>query len=191
MEWVCNIALFLVFSGLLLELIADTKYYKFAQWVASTILLLQFIQPFTDIESIWNKFTTSFQTFDYAMKTDKVVEQLYQVGEQTETKVLQSYKMAISEQVEQLLQKHGLQLKQIELEVKSTGELVWLKVRAIYQEKEEVVEEIKIIEIEPIKLEETVKKEVVSPMELYIIDCLSEFYQIDKNKIEVVIQEVE
>ena len=172
MEWVCNIALFLVFSGLLLELIADTKYYKFAQWVASTILLLQFIQPFTDIESIWNKFTTSFQTFDYAMKTDKVVEQLYQVGEQTETKVLQSYKMAISEQVEQLLQKHGLQLKQIELEVKSTGELVWLKVRAIYQEKEEVVEEIKIIEIEPIKLEETVKKEVVSPMELYIIDCL-------------------
>ena len=43
MEWVCNISLFLVFSGLLLELIADTKYYKFARWVASVILLLQFI----------------------------------------------------------------------------------------------------------------------------------------------------
>ena len=191
MEWICSIALFLVFSELLLELISDTKYYKFARWVASVILLLQFIQPFTDIESIWNKFTTSFQAFDYAMKTDNVVEQLYQVGEQTETKVLQSYKMAISEQIEQLLQKHGLQLKQIEVEVGKTGEIVWLNVRAMYEEKEEVIQEIKIIEIERIKLEETVKKEVVSPMELYIRDYLSEFYQIDKNKIEVVIQEVE
>ena len=191
MEWICSIALFLVFSELLLELISDTKYYKFARWVASVILLLQFIQPFTDIESIWSKFTTSFQAFDYAMKTDNVVEQLYQVGEQTETKVLQSYKMAISEQIEQLLQKHGLQLKQIEVEVGKTGEIVWLNVRAMYEEKEEVIQEIKIIEIERIKLEETVKKEVVSPMELYIRDYLSEFYQIDKNKIEVVIQEVE
>ena len=191
MEWICSIALFLVFSELLLELIADTKYYKFARWVASVILLLQFIQPFTDIESIWSKFTTSFQAFDYAMKTDNVVEQLYQVGEQTETKVLQSYKMAISEQIEQLLQKHGLQLKQIEVEVGKTGEIVWLNVRAMYEEKEEVIQEIKIIESERIKLEETVKKEVVSPMELYIRDYLSEFYQIDKNKIEVVIQEVE
>ncbi len=191
MEWICSIALFLVFSELLLELIADTKYYKFARWVASVILLLQFIQPFTDIESIWSKFTTSFQAFDYAMKTDNVVEQLYQVGEQTETKVLQSYKIAISEQIEQLLKKHGLQLKQTELEVGKTGEIIWLNVRAVYQEKEEVIQEIKIIEIEPIKLEETVKKEVISPMEIYIRDCLSEFYQIDKNKIEVVIQEVE
>ncbi len=191
MEWVCNIALFLVFSGLLLELIADTKYYKFAQWVASTILLLQFIQPFTDVESIWNKFTTSFQTFNYAMKTDKVVEQLYQVGEQTETKVLQSYKRTISEQIEQLLQKNGLLLKQMELDIETTGELEWLKVEAMYQGEKELIQEIKIVEIEPIKLEETVKKEVVSPMELYIRDCLSEFYQIDKNKIEVVIQEVE
>ena len=46
MEWIRNISLFLVLSGLLLELIADTKYYKFAQWVAGVILLLQFIQPF-------------------------------------------------------------------------------------------------------------------------------------------------
>ena len=81
--------------------------------------------------------------------------------------------------------------KQTELEVGKTGEIIWLNVRAVYQEKEEVIQEIKIIEIEPIKLEETVKKEVISPMEIYIRDCLSEFYQIDKNKIEVVIQEVE
>ena len=82
----------MVFSGLLLELIADTKYYKFARWVAGLILLLQFIQPFTEVETIWERFTASFQSFDYAMGTDKVVEELYQIGEKTETSVLQNYK---------------------------------------------------------------------------------------------------
>ena len=61
----------------------------------------------------------------------------------------------------------------------------------MYGEKEEIVQEIKIVEIKRVQLKETVKKEVVSPIELYIRDCLSEFYQMDKNKIEVVIQEVE
>ena len=42
MQWIRDIALFLVFSGILLEMIADTKYYKFAKWVAGLILLLQF-----------------------------------------------------------------------------------------------------------------------------------------------------
>lgn len=191
MEWICNISLFLVFSGLLLELIADTKYYKFARWVAGVILLLQFIQPFTEVETIWNKFIVSFQTFEYAMGTDKVVEQLYQMGEQTETSVLQNYKIAISEQIAQLLQKNGLKLKHTELEIKPTGEMEWLKVSAVYQDKEEMVQEIKIIEIKPVELEEVVKREVLSPMELYIRDCLAEFYQMDKNKIEVVIQEAE
>ena len=48
MQWICNIALFLVLSGIMLELIADTKYYKFARWVAGVILLLQFFKPLTE-----------------------------------------------------------------------------------------------------------------------------------------------
>ena len=187
MEWIRNISLFLVLSGILLELIADTKYYKFAQWVAGTILLLQFIQPFTNIESLWSKFMVSFQSFDYAMETDKVVEELYKMEEQTENTVLLHYKTVISEQIEQILQKSELQLEQVELEIKQTGEIEWMKVRASYQEKKEVV---KKIEISKIIVEEPIKKERLSPIELYIQDCLAEFYQIDKNKIEVVIQEV-
>ena len=189
MEWVCNISLFLVFSGLLLEIIADTKYYKFARWVAGLILLLQFIQPFTEVEMIWDKFTASFQSFDYAMGTDKVVEELYQIGEKTETSVLQNYKKVISEQITQLLQNSGIQVKQIQLEIKPTGEIEWLNIRAVYGEQEELVREMKRIEISPIQLEEVIKQESFSPMELYVRDYLAEFYQMDKNKIEVVIQD--
>lgn len=191
MEWIRNISLFLVLSGLLLELIADTKYYKFAQWVTGVILLLQFIQPFTNIEELWSKFTISFQSFDYAMGTDKVVEELYKMEEQTENTVLLHYKASISEQIAQILQKSELQLEQTELEIKQTGEIEWMKIRASYQDKEEADKEIQIPEVVPIKLEETIENEMISPIELYIRDSLAEFYQIDKNKIEVVIQEAE
>lgn len=191
MEWIRNISLFLVLSGLLLELIADTKYYKFAQWVAGVILLLQFIQPFTNVDVLWSKFTSSFQAFDYAMGTDKVVEELYKMEEKTENTVLLNYKAAISEQIAKILQKSELQLEQIELEIKQTGEIEWMKVRASYQDKEEIVKEIKIPEIVSIELEKPIENEKISPIELYIRDSLAEFYQMDKNKIEVVIQEAE
>ena len=188
MEWIRNISLFLVLSGLLLELIADTKYYKFAQWVTGVILLLQFIQPFTNVDVLWSKFTASFQSFDYAMGTDKIVEELYIMEEQTERTVLSNYKASISEQIEKILQKSELHLEQIELEIKQTGEIEWMKVRASYKEKEEV-QEIQISEVTPIKLDETIENNMISPIELYIQECLAEFYQMDKNKIEVVIQE--
>ncbi len=189
MEWICNISLFLVLSSLLLELIADTKYYKFAQWVAGVILLLQFIQPFTNIEDVWTKFTIHVQSFDYAMGTDKVVEELYQMETQTENTVLLNYKSLISEQITQILQEKELQLEQLELEMKQTGEIEWLTVRASYEEKEKREEKIQIPQVSLIKLEKTIENKTVSPMELSIRDALAEFYQIDKNKIEVVIQE--
>ena len=54
MQWIRDIALFLVFSGILLEMISDTKYYKFAKWVAGMILLLQFLKPLADTENLGN-----------------------------------------------------------------------------------------------------------------------------------------
>ena len=48
MQWLGNLALFMLVSGLMLEMIADTKYYKFARFVAGVILLLQFISPITE-----------------------------------------------------------------------------------------------------------------------------------------------
>ena len=96
MQWICNIALFLVLSGILLEMIADTKYYKFARWVAGTILLLQFLKPLTETGGLWERFMAVFQSFDYALGTDKVLEDIYQVNGQTENSVLEKYKETIT-----------------------------------------------------------------------------------------------
>ncbi len=192
MQWICNIALFLVLSSILLEMIADTKYYKFARWVAGVILLLQFLQPLTDTEDVWEKFKASLWSFDYALGADKVLEKIYQTGEATESSVLTSYKGNISGQIDQLLQNNGLRLLEAELEVEDSGKLLSLVVTAQYLDGTEPEGgTIWVPTVVPVNVSKTPKKNTVSPMELYIRESLAEFYQMDKNKIEVVIQEAE
>lgn len=190
MQWLCNIALFLVLSGILLEMIADTKYYKFARWVAGVILLLQILKPMTGAEDIWSRFTAIFSSFDYALGTDKVLEEIYQVNGQTESSVLETYKETISDQIDRILRKNGLRLTAAELSVEEDGTLREMQVWAGYLDGKEETK-IQIPTVVPVRIGEETKRKTVSPLELYIRETLAEFYQMDENKIEVVIQEAE
>lgn len=190
MQWICNIALFLVLSGILLEMIADTKYYKFARWVAGVILLLQFFKPLTETGDIRSRFNAIFSSFDYALGTDRVLEEIYEVNGQTENSVLAAYKETIAEQIDRILQKNGLKLIQAELSVAEDGTVEKMQVWAMFQDGKEECG-ILIPTVAPVRLGETPKKETISPMELYIREILAEFYQLEENKIEVVIQEAE
>ena len=190
MQWICGIAMYLVLSGILLELIADTKYYKFARWVAGVILLVQFLGPMTGTEDVRNRFTASFQAFDYAIGTDRVLEDIYQVDAQAEYSVLTEYKESIAGQINSLLQKNGLNLVQTEIEVAEDGTIKRLWVWADYLDGTE--EKLNLIPtIVPVRIGEEVKTNTVSPLELYIRELLAEFYRLDESNIEVVIQEVE
>lgn len=190
MQWICTIVLFLVFSGILLETIADTKYYKFARWVSGVILLLQFLQPVTEIETVWNRFVVNFTSFDYAMGTDKVVEEIYRVDDKKENSVLEAYKANIAEQIDRKLQNNGLKLVYAEICVDEDGAIEYLRIWAEYLNGTRE-QEVLVPTVQPVRIGEETKKEIVSPFALYIREMLAEFYQIEENKLEVVIQEAE
>ncbi len=190
MQWICKIALFLVLSGIILELIADTRYYKFARWVSGMLLLLQFLQPMTGAEEVWSRFTTMFSSFDYALDTEKVVEEIYRVDGQTENSVLAAYKETIAEQVERKLRNNGLRLQRAELSVAEDGSIEQMKVWAEYLDGKEQ-QEILVPTVAPVQVGKREEKHTVSPLELYIRELLADFYQIEENKISVVIQEAE
>lgn len=190
MQWICNIALFMVLSGILLEMIADTKYYKFARWVAGVILLLQFIKPVAETEDIQGRFAAIFSSFDYALGTDKILEEIYAVNGQTENSVLETYKENISDQIDRILRQNGLGLASAELSVAEDGILTEMLVWARYLDGKEETG-ILIPTVMPVRISEEERKKTVSPLELYIRETLAEFYQMDENKIEVVIQEAE
>jgi len=188
MQWITNIALFLVLSGLLLEMIADTKYYKFARFVAGVILLLQFICPITTHDDIGNRFSAVFQNFDFTLGSERILEEIYQVDGETENRVLSAYQQTLSEQIDHILQNNGLYLIHAETLVGKDGSINKLNVRASYLDGSGG-KKILIPTVIPVRIGEEKKTDTMSPVELYIREVLAEFYQLEENKIEVVIQE--
>ena len=190
MRWICNIAMFLVFSGILLELIADTKYYKFARWVAGIVLLLQFLKPFTELEGIRGKFDAIFQSFDYALGTERILEELYAAEGQVEHSVLEEYKDGISRQIDGILEKNGLKLVQADISVEKDGRIIQMQIEAAYLDGTEE-RSVRIPTVAPVRIEEKTKKNVVSPLELYVRETLAAFYQLEENKVIVRIEEAD
>jgi len=188
MQWICNIALFLVFSGIVLELIADTKYYKFARWVAGVLLLLQFFKPLTEIGDRKEWFAAMFGSFDYALGTDRILDEIYETEEQTEQSVLKQYKDSICRQVDTLLQKNGLRLVQAEISVTKDGRIEELFVQAEYLDGTEQGD-VRIPTVSPVRVGEKKEKKTVSPFELYVRETLAAFYQIEESCVEVELQE--
>ena len=188
MEWIRDIALFLVFSGILLELISDTKYYNYAKWVAGMILLLQFMKPLVNTENFGNWFSARMFSFDYALGSDRVLEEIYATDDRMGNSVLSAYKEKVSTQIDRILKENGLKLSMTEMEVEKDGTLQNLRVLAVYEDKPENVE-ILVPTVSPVHLGNFPENTAVSPMELYIRKMLSEFYGIEENKVEVIIQE--
>lgn len=189
-EWIKNIAMFLVISGLLLEMIAETKYYKFARWVTGVILILQLIQPFVDTQNLWERFLASFRSFDYAIGSERVLEEIYATTDVSAQSVLKSYRESIIGQVETILNQYSIGLVDTEIEIKEDGTLEWLYVLGEYKTKEEAFVRIPtVVPVEITKEQWEEEQNVISPMELYLQEILAEFYHVDKNRINVVIQE--
>lgn len=191
--WVKEIAMFLIISGLLLEMIAETKYERFVRWVVGCILILLLVRPFAETKNLWERFRATFQSFDYALGSEKVLEEIYSVSGTATQTVLDSYKESVCKQIEQILNKHSLCLLSAKMEVADNGELLFLKVCAGYstaEEHEEGEQVIRIPTVAPIKItEEEEIPDIVTPMEIYIRGVLAEFYQVEENRIEVEIQE--
>ena len=191
MKWVVSIAAFLLLSELFLELVSETKYARFARWVSGVIFLLLFLEPFTEKDAMFARLQSSIQSFWFAMGTERVPEELYRTEEYMENSVLLSYKESVSEQIAKILEQNELSLQKTEMEVQDTGELAWLFVKARYRDGAEKEPKIVIPTIPLVEAGAQNVQNIVSPMELYIRERLAEFYQMDVNKIEVVIEEAD
>jgi len=193
LEWVREIAIFLVISGLILEMMEETKYYKFARWVVGTILILQLLRPLTEAQNLWERFQATLLSFDYALGSEKVLEEIYSAPEGAAKSVLSSYKASVSEQVEKILNRHGISLLSAEMEIAEDGEMLDLYVLGEYrtEPKEEGVIAIPtVIPIGKVEISEKEKKDdIASPMEVYLGEVLAEFYRIGERQVKVVIQE--
>ena len=190
-EWIKNIAMFLVMAGLILEMLAETKYYKFVRWVIGVILMLQLLKPLADTQELWERFMTGVRSFDYAMGSERVLEEIYDASEGTAESVQNKYKAMLAEQVAKLLGEHEIILQKMETEVGEDGAILKLHVYGIYK-TEETEAYVQIPTIAPVVIsgeEEENEDGIMSPLELYLCEMLAEFYRIEENRICVEIGE--
>ena len=102
--------------------------------------------------------------------------------------MLTEYKAQIGVQIDRILQKNGLELVQTELSVANDGTVEKMQVWAAYLDGKEA-EAVLVPTVVPVRIGEERKENTVSPLELYIRELLAEFFRIEENNIEVIIQE--
>ena len=195
MEYIKQIAFFMVFSGIVLELTTDTKYHKFSEWVIGILLILKLVRPWIEEKPVWEQFLYRFASFEYALGADEITEQLFSAEESVERSVRSAYEETLTAQIEHLLNNSKLTLVSASYELEqSAGELKKISITAAYRtsEEENDTERIQIRPVEQVVIGEQKEQqpEVVTPMELYIKNLLADFYQLPADNIYVNIQEV-
>lgn len=190
MEWLKEIAVFMVVAGLLLEMIAETKYYRFAKWVSGIVLMVLFIKPFVKSEDIREKFFLFVKSFDYGMDSGKILDRIYEVEETEGERIVEVYKKTMEEQIDRILIQYGVKLISLEPEIAQNGTILGLAVYGEYITEEVQGTQIVIEKIKQIGETKESKQETRSPLELAIRDYLASFYCLDVNNVEVEIREV-
>lgn len=192
MERLKELALFMVFSGVVLEVTANTKYHKFCEWVIGILFVLKLLQPMLIHQPVWQQLQYKMASFEYLLETEAAEDSMSFAEGQMKQSVRSAYEESLTNQIAWLLQGNCLNLLSVGYEFnETTGEIVTLKVVAKYQSTENNGNEIRVSPIEPVVLGEDTerKEELLTPMELYIGKLLADFYHIDKTAVLVEIKE--
>ena len=71
MDIIRQLVFFMIFSGIMLELVAGTKYQKFVEWVVGLLLILQIAAPLAGEGGLWEKFLYRLRSFEYSIQKDR------------------------------------------------------------------------------------------------------------------------
>lgn len=197
MDIIRQLAFFMIFSGIMLELVAGTKYQKFVEWVVGLLLILQIAAPLAKGGGLWEKFLYRLRSFEYSIQQDAAFDRIVAGEEQAEASVQEAYERVLEEQLRQLLQKEQLVVEQVKFYFEESGVgLRGLMVLAATEQKE--TEEagrqglVTIRRIGPVSLEQVPSKteqKLLTPKEIHLTKLLSDFYQLSEEHIYVSIQE--
>lgn len=197
MDIIRQLAFFMIFSGIMLELVAGTKYQKFVEWVVGLLLILQIAAPLAGEGGLWEKFLYRLRSFEYSIQKEAAFEKIVAGEEQAEASVRAAYESVLEEQLRQLLQKEQLVVEQVKFYFEESGTgLRGLMVLARTEQRKAAEpdgqERVTIRRIGPVSLEQVPSKteqKLLTPREIYLTKLLSDFYQLSEEHIYVSIQE--
>ena len=139
--WMKGIAVFLIFSGILLQILPDEKYRKYVRFILGLILMLLLADPLLRLTRQSDALTEKIRFFTLEQKREELQEEISHAEDAYKKKLEEGYKEILNEQLEELLLEDGYQLMRAEsgisMEENDFGKILFLSLTICRTDPEE------------------------------------------------------
>lgn len=172
MQWIKNIICSICLLEALLHIVPDSAYRKYVNFYTGLLIILMVLKPFFSLFSIDESFDKLVQVQELKRELSELNMTWAGMEELGTQKVEEAWKKELEKQIKETAKLCELSVKKIEIDLESDKDerIVDFSVR------------IQISPLYPSKGNGEEKKEE-------LIKMMEEIYKIDRNKIEIIIQE--
>lgn len=198
-DWIRNIIFYMILNTIVMNLLGNSSYKKYASIASGMILVLLVVSPLFQLLKIEKRLDFSFKSNEFALEASEFQNNILRMEEEQKNQIFQEYSLRIQTQVESILNEEGVIVDQFEVsfdqdpESQGFGEIVAMNIKGSVSSKEPQKKSsisIEKIEIQSINMREEKEKEVtsLSPLELNMKIKVSDFYKIPSDNINISIQ---
>lgn len=150
-NWIRNIAYYLIFITVVLNLLPGKKYEKYIKFFAGMVLILLVLKPLTGSLNLDEKLAYYFKTISFSNEAGELSAQISKMDEKRLKKMIGSYEEAVGVDLKSMAETAGFGCKKVSAEIDKNQDNVTfghvIRVSMILKlKKDEKKEKIKVIE---------------------------------------------
>ncbi len=207
MDWVRQIAFFMIFMSVFYQLVPDKKYKSYLKLFASLVLILLTVNPLTELFDIRRQLNFNQDVFAYPREVEEFRLRAEQVQGRQYEDILENYRLTVEEQLKGMAESSGLYVSGCEVklsgETESFGQVTGVRLTVSYRrldgssegaDQTGVVKEIGEIEevrIPPVRTENGVSEteSVGNQDTLELAEQIARLYQLGSEQVTVDLEE--
>ena len=108
MDWVRQIAFFMIFMSVFYQLVPDKKYKSYLKLFASLVLILLTVNPLTELFDIRRQLNFNQDVFAYPREVEEFRLRAEQVQGRQYEDILENYRLTVEEQLKGMAESSGL-----------------------------------------------------------------------------------
>ena len=199
--WIKNIVIYMLLNTIIMNLLGNKSYKKYASIVSGMILVLIVISPVMQLMQLDDKLDYYLKFNDFNVDTIEFRSKLSAAEEEQRADIFGKYEDKITEQIKELLINEGIYPENIEIKTdrdassSSFGKItdIYIVAKAGQERAEKNSTRIRIDEIEVVNISigrkaESDERKAPSPLEISIKNKLSGFYNLKQGNINISIQ---
>lgn len=192
MNWVRQIAFFLIFMSVFYQFVPDKKYKSYLKLFASLVLIVLTMNPLMELFDFQKQLDFNQDVFAYPREVEEFRLKAEQAQGQQYEDILQNYRQTVEEQLERMAERFGLYINSCDIELsgetESFGQVTMVRLTVSYRrtdgnleetgagrmgtaEKSEEIEAVQEVSIPPIRAESFQTETAVPEKESFQIEA--------------------